>query len=305
MRRLLEYLRRKRIAGLFAVGLVTVWCLASPGWAAESQADRMLITPDALQQRLGDENLRILDVRPEDEYRAGHLPGAARVELDRWKAFAKAEGALRDRAGWAERVGQLGIGPDTDVVVYGGKLNEAARVWWLLEYLGHDRVRLLDGDWSGWTEAERPTDTDAPEIEPAEFKPRFQPERLAEIEDVKAWLGDRGVSIVDARTADEYTGRAVREGNPRGGHLPGAIHLNWEDLKRDDGRFKRPEALRAMFEALGLERDETVVTHCNTGGRGAAEAFALELAGYRNVKNYYCAFQQWSADEEAPVEKGK
>lgn len=288
-------------ARLLPVVLVIGFCQLDSAWAAGRSA--MLISPDALQKRLQDKNVRVLDIRPEEEYLAGHIPWAVRLDLGEWKAFAKTPGGLHDAAGWAERVGAVGIGPDTEVVIYGGELNEAARAWWILKYLGHDQVRLLDGDWKTWTTAppERPVQTEVPEVAKAQFTPHFQPDRLAEIDQVKKWVGGSDVAILDARTEGEYTGADVKKGNPRGGRLPDAFHLNWEDLRRPDGRFKGPARLKKMFEAIGLKPDQEVVTYCQSGGRAAAEAFALELAGFQKVKNYYCSFQQWSADERAPV----
>lgn len=289
------------VASLLPLVLVFGMCQLDAARAAGRS--EMLISPDALQKHLEDKDLRVLDIRPEEEYEAGHIPGAVRLDLGEWKAFAKTPGAFEDASGWAERVGALGVGPESEVVIYGGELNEAARAWWIFKYLGLDHVRLLDGDWQTWTSGivKRPVQTETPEVAKAEFTPHFEPSRLAEIGDVKRWAGGSDVAIVDARTEGEYTGASVKKGNPRGGHVPDAIHLNWEDLKRPDGRFKSPARLKKMFEAAGLEPGKTVVTYCQSGGRAAAEAFALELAGFEHVKNYYCSFQQWSADADTPV----
>jgi thiosulfate/3-mercaptopyruvate sulfurtransferase len=290
-------------ARLLPLMLAIGFCQLDAAWAAGRSA--MLISPDAVQKGLNDKSLRLLDIRPEEEYLAGHIPGAVRLDLDEWKTFAKTPGALHDASGWTDRVGAVGIGPDTEVVIYGGELNEAARAWWILKYLGHGQVRLLDGDWQTWTTAppERPVETDVPEVAKARFTPRFQPDRLAEIDQVKNWVSGSNVAILDARTEGEYTGAEVKKGNPRGGRLPQAIHLNWENLRRPDGRFKGPGRLKKMFEAASLNPDRAVVTYCQSGGRAAAEAFALELAGFEKVRNYYCSFQQWSADGEVPVVK--
>lgn len=116
------------VAGLLVFGLGSVLSPPATARAAKPAAQRMLITPDALQRRCGDKDLRVLDVRPEEPYQAGHIPGAVRVDLSEWREFAKTPGAFHDASAWAKRVGALGIGPDTEVVVYGGELNEAARV---------------------------------------------------------------------------------------------------------------------------------------------------------------------------------
>lgn len=289
-----------------AAGFLAACCCpaALSAEATDTAAAKMLIDCKSLAKRLGGEHLRILDVRPAEEYKSGHIPGAVAVPLDAWKEFAQQPGALHDADAWAKKVGALGIGRNWEVVIYGGKLNEAARVWWILKYLGHEPVRLLDGDWKTWTSANRPVETGVVHVEPAKFTPKPQRERLAEIDQVKRWLDAAVVVIIDSRTRDEYTGEEVRKGNPRGGHLPGALHVDWEQLRGKDGRFKSAKLLRAQYSSLGIKRGQNVVTHCNSGGRGAAQAFALELAGLGKARNYYCAFRQWSSDNEAPVVRG-
>ncbi|MFH1923284.1 MAG: sulfurtransferase [Planctomycetota bacterium] len=286
--------------------MATLSCQA--GNSAETSGDaanRMLIDCGSLEKRLGSENLRVLDIRPEMEHRSGHIPGAVAAPLGAWKELAQRPGALHDAEAWSEKIGTLGVANDSEVVVYGGPLSEAARLWWMLTYFGLEHVRLLDGDWSTWTREGRPVETGAARVRPAKFVPDLQSERLAEIDQVRQWLDDATVQIIDSRTRGEYTGEAGRPGNPRGGHLPGVLHFNWESLRAEDGRFKSPKELRTQYEAFGVKRDRTVVTYCQSGGRAAAQAFALELAGFGKARNYYCSFGQWSSDEEAPLVEGE
>ncbi|MFH1266977.1 MAG: sulfurtransferase [Planctomycetota bacterium] len=303
--------RRKRSHGrlhlLLAASVLAAFCWGV-GNSAEiggDAADRMLIDCGSLETRLGNDNLRVLDIRPEMEHRSGHIPGALAVPLGEWKQLAQQPGALHDAKAWSEKIGALGVANDSEVVVYGGPLSEAARLWWMLTYFGLEHVRLLDGDWNTWTREGRPVETEAAGVRPAKFVPNLQDERLAEIDQVKQWLDDATVQILDSRTRGEYTGEAGPPGNPRGGHLPGVLHFNWESLRAEDGRFKPPKELRAQYEALGVKRDRTVVTYCQSGGRAAAQAFALELAGFGKARNYYCSFGQWSSDEEAPLVEGE
>lgn len=277
----------------------------TPAEPPTDTAAHMLINTGSLAERLESENLRILDVRPEEEYRSGHVPGAVLVPLDDWKKSSGQPGSLADAEAWGEKIGALGVGNDSDVVIYGGPLNEAARVWWLLKYFGHEQVRLLDGDWETWASEDRPIETEPAAPSPAKFTASIQKDRLAEIGQVKDWVEDPGVVVLDSRTRDEYTGKAVRKGNPRGGHLPGAVNLNWEDLRAGDGHFKLPKELQSLYATHGIKPGETVVTHCQSGGRGAAQAFAFELSGLGKAKNYYCSFREWSADDEAPVVEGE
>lgn len=264
-------------------------------------SERMLIEPEALERQLGDANLRVLDTRPPAEYDEGHVPGAVRVDPAEWRSRALADGGLQDKAAWSETVGRLGIQGDSRVVVYGAT-GDAARIWWTLKYLGLESVSLLNGGWEVWTSEGRRVEKETPTVAETDFEPQFQADRLVQIGDLKEWLQDEGVAVVDARSQAEYTGQEARAA--RGGRIPGAVHLEWKDLLAEDGRFKPRAELRKMFEQRGVKPDQTVVTYCQSGGRASVDAFAAELAGYRNVRNYYCSWQQWGADEQAPIEQG-
>src|SRR5262249_50762005 len=152
---------------------------------------------------------------------------------------------FHDAKAWGKEVGQLGIGTATPVVVYGSNLPDTARVWWTLKYLGLSNVAILDGGWELWVKEQRPTDTAVPRIEAVPFEPKFQADRLEEIDALKKSLRSGKVTVVDARSTDEFTGKEVR--GKRGGHIPGAKHLEWKELLVPDGRFKPPEQLRGLF----------------------------------------------------------
>lgn len=111
---------------------------------------------------------------------------------------------------------------------------------------------------------------------------------------------DSDVHILDARTADEFSGRDLRK-NPRGGHLPGATHLSHTDLFGDDGQLKSAEELKDLLTAVGFKPSERIVTHCDGGGRAALAALAAVRAGYTNVAAYYLSFSDWSREESCPV----
>lgn len=263
----------------------------------------MLIDAAELSRRLNEAHLRVLDTRARAQYLQGHVPGALHVDVRDWQQLALSEGGLHDAAAWAQRVGALGISDDHTVVVYGSSLPDTARVWWILKYLGLRDVRLLDGGWNAWTGRLLPIGTDQVDVPATKFAVRFQPERLEEIDSLKAAVAQQRATVVDARSQAEFTGAEVR--GARGGHIPGAKHLEWTQLLTDDGRFKSPDELRALFGRCGLSPDQTTVTHCQSGGRAAVNAFALELAGYPRVKVFVQGWSQWSADQEAPIATGQ
>ena len=153
---------------------------------------------------------------------------------------------------------QLGISLDSQVVVYGSTLPDTARIWWTLKYLGLQNVTILDGGWKLWIKEKRPTDTVSPTIEAVNFEPKFQADRLEEIDSLKKSVRSGKVTVVDARSTDEFTGKEVR--GKRGGHIPGAKHLEWKELLAEDGRFKSPEQLRELFRQRGIQPNQTAVT---------------------------------------------
>jgi thiosulfate/3-mercaptopyruvate sulfurtransferase len=218
----------------------------------------MLIEPEDLQGELKKTRLRILDTRPQSEYAKGHIPGAVRVDGKRWQQLGSKEGGFRDATAWGKEVGRLGIRADSDVVVYGSNLPDTARIWWTLKYLGLSNVTILDGGWDLWAKEKRPTDTSLPDIDVVDFKPKLQADRLEEIDSLKKSLQTGKVTVVDARSKAEFTGQDVR--GKRGGHIPGAKHLEWKELLEKDGRFKSPEDLRALFRQRGILPDQAAVT---------------------------------------------
>jgi len=218
----------------------------------------MLVQADELRAAIDRSDLRLIDTRAADDFAKGHIPGAVRVETKDWQKLATRDGGLQDGAAWAELVGRLGVTADTRVVVYGAGLTDTARIWWMLKYLGHPDVAILDGGWDRWVNLQLPTDTAIAEVAATKFAPRFESDRLAEIDPLKDGVEAGNVTVVDARSAKEFTGEDAR--GPRGGHIPGAKHLEWKELLTADGRFKSPEQLRALFRERGIQPEQTAVT---------------------------------------------
>ena len=263
----------------------------------------LLVEPAELKTRLDEDNLRIVDVRPAADYKAGHIPGAVHVDVADWKRLSLSKDGLHNKDAWAERIGTLGITAKTNVVVYGGHPTSATRIWWTLKYVGVDRVGVLNGGWNMWKAFAGKSSSAIPNVTKTDFVPKFQTKRLAEIGDLKSSYKSDDVVLVDARSAVEFNGT----GGPgtRKGHIPGAKRIEWSDLLDPGGVFKSKKRLQADLFAQGLRRGKTIVTYCQTGGRASLDAFALELAGFPKVKNYYCSWQQWSADPSVPVETTK
>jgi thiosulfate/3-mercaptopyruvate sulfurtransferase len=265
---------------------------------------KLLVEPNDLKKSIDTSSVLVVDVRPIDAYRTGHLPDAVPLDIEQVTKQSRQRGALKDAKLWAEIVGTLGVQPDKPVVIYDETVTpNAARAWWLLRYVGHPDVRLLNGGLAGWKASGGTLGDDDVPITKTQFEPKFQSHMLADAKTVQEMIGQPGACLVDSRSAAEYTGEQVQ--GPRGGRVPGAKHLEWKEFLDQRGRFKPADEIAKLLGERKVSADQTAITYCQSGGRAALDAFALELMGFKNVRNYYGSWAEWSADEKLSVEKGK
>jgi thiosulfate/3-mercaptopyruvate sulfurtransferase len=270
--------------------------------AVEAAEAPELVSFDELQSRLGSTDLRLLDARPRDQYRKSHIPGAVWIDTKAVEELAARKGALTDRALWESWIEPLGIGRNTQVIVYDSRRQlDAARLWWLLRYVGVDQVALLNGGFPLWEKEARPVTSDVRKVRPQSFKVEFRSDRIATREDVRD-ASKKGTSrVIDARSEAEHTGAEKR--SKRAGRVPAACHLEWSQLVDADGRFLDEAALRAKLAKAGVRPGEPVITHCQSGGRASVDAFVFERLGF-STRNYYLGWSDWGNADDTPVETG-
>jgi thiosulfate/3-mercaptopyruvate sulfurtransferase len=231
---------------------------------------------------------------------AGEEPeGMICVPIDRWIEEAKRTlTGLDDIAFWQREIDTLGVGPDAvSVVLDDGRMTEAARVWFILQYFGLP-VAVLNGGHKAMTEIppQVPRRADSVILKPGSGKVGLQ-----DRERLRTTLQD--VQIFDARSSAEFEGTDLK-GNARGGHLPGAAHLAHDALL--DGSFLRPAAeLAQLLDDAQIDGSKPIVSHCNGGGRAALAALAAVVAGRENVHVYYLSFADWAADDACPITQGR
>lgn len=280
--------------------VVALLAFASAVVAAEKYAaPKLLVEPAELAAAIPSGTFVVLDARPEADYKKEHAPGARWVDAEAW---AKAFGDGEDRQGWSERIGKLGIGADSKVVVYDdAHAKDAGRMWWILRYWGVADVRLLNGGWKTWKAEKRPATGDVPQIAPVAFQPQPNSARLAKRQDVLDAMKAGREQIIDARSEKEFCGLDLGK-NKRGGAIPGAKLLEWSDLidtKTD--RFKSPAELRAIFAKAGIDLNRPTITHCQSGGRASVMVFGMELLGAAAVRNYYRGWSEWGNRPDTPI----
>ncbi len=276
-----------------------------------------LISTADLAERLHDPALVVVDVRHdlaspahwgEERYAASHIPGARFAHLDR-----DLSAPMNGRNGRhplpapeqaAEALARLGIGNRSQVVAYDqGSGMFAVRVWWLLRWLGHDAVAVLDGGFDKWVREGRPVTVEVPQVEPATFAVGHVGPTLAAA-DVRRALDDGSLALVDARAPERFRGE-VEPLDPVAGHIPGALNRPFASNLAPDGTFKPADVLRREFAALlGTTPLESVAHYCGSGVSAAHNMLAMEIAGLPGTRLYPGSWSEWVADDARPVARG-
>ena len=277
-----------------------------------------LVSTDWLAAHLNDPNIRVVDVRwylfdqtktGRGEYLNGHIPGAVFLDMDTELAAPRGEGPGRHPLPkpevFAEAASRAGIGPNTHVIAYddaGG--GNAARVWWLLRYFGHDQVSLLDGGITQWIAEKRPLETTVPTFPASSFVPHPRPEMVANLQAVDVYRNDPKALVLDVRVPERYEGK-IEPIDPRAGHVPGAKNapIGGNLKSADDPRFQSPEELRHRFEKFGADRAEKIVCYCGSGVNACQSVFALNLAGFASLL-YEGSWSDWSSNPDCPAATG-
>jgi thiosulfate/3-mercaptopyruvate sulfurtransferase len=269
-----------------------------------------LISPEALAARLGEPDLRVADVRwylgePDrgrQEYVRGHIPGAVFVDLDADLAAPSGPGRhpLPEPAAFAERLGRFGFGSGDFIVAYDDVLGTvAARLWWMLDNLGHERVALLDGGLRAWQAAELPMSTDIPSVAPGELRLADRWSNTIDRDELIGRLDE--VTLIDARAPERYRGE-VEPIDPKAGHIPSAVNAPAKIGLGPDGRFLVPAELAERLRSVASP-DRPVVTSCGSGVTACHTALALRVAGLPDPLLYPGSFSDWSRSE-LPVAVG-
>lgn len=245
----------------------------------------------------------------EQAYASGHIPGAHYLHLERDlsgpKTGKNGRHPLPDRAGLVSKLAAHGLMQGQQVVAYdaqGGAY--AARLWWLLRWLGHDSVALLDGGMQAWQAAGYALDTAPPAAQRGDFKAAAPLAVTVDAHALEQNLATHDKLVVDARSPDRYRGENETL-DPVAGHIPGAVNRFFKDNLTADGRFKPAHTLRDEFKAVvGANSPEHVVLQCGSGVTACHNALAMEVAGLHGAALYPGSWSEWCAEPARPVATG-
>ncbi|WHY32817.1 sulfurtransferase [Cytobacillus firmus] len=262
--------------------------------------------------KLDDSNIRIADCRfklgSPDEGRSlydhSHIPHAVYLDLEKDLSGPVREHGgrhpLPDPAQLKKVLEKAGISRDTTVIAYdGGEGAFAARFWWLLRYLGHEKVFVLNGGYKEWAESDYPLTKEVPSMERADFKIDLQPDIIASCEEVKSVAGNQDSAVlIDSREEKRYLGQEEPI-DKKAGHIPGAINKVWLEAYKN-GRFKDTKEQENRF--AGMDKNKPIIVYCGSGVTAAPNFLALKEAGYKHVKLYAGSFSDWISYDSNKIE---
>ncbi|MFB3923455.1 MAG: sulfurtransferase [Terriglobia bacterium] len=265
----------------------------------------LLIETAELAEMLGQPEVHVLDARPPEEYRQGHIPGAVNlpapatddVEANR-QGFPLSPFLALDLFLGA------GINSASRVIIYDSQGTRfAARVFYVLEFFGHQHVQILNGGFPKWQGEGRGVTAEASNAAPGDFEPQARGELIATSDWVAQHLTDANVRVIDARSPEEVSGQ--RGTGPRVGHIPGAVNIEWTRVLDAGGlQIILPRAeLEKLFAAAEIKPEHEVVTYCQSGMRASLVYFALRLMGFPRVRVYDSSWADWSSNVALPIER--
>lgn len=268
-------------------------------------------SPSWLRSHLSDPQVVVVDCRfsladwelGRKKYQESHIPGAYYLDLNLdLSSPVQSHGGrhpLPNPEILAQKLGAMGVDRDTLVVAYDdSRFAFASRLWWLLRYMGHEKVGVLNGGFAKWVSLEYPVAAEIPTPRQGNFTPKIHTDWIVDLETVKASLKEDGVVLIDSRESDRYRGE--REPiDPVAGHIPGALNYPWQDASDVNSSLHTPNIQRDRWKELDKER--YIIVYCGSGVTACVNLLSLELAAITNAKLYPGSWSDWCSYPELPV----
>ena len=266
----------------------------------------VLVDTEWMLANLADPGVRLIDVSSKPEvYAEGRLPGASYVQWDTQLVNPDNpfEGKILTGEALSELMSSLGVENDHTVVLYDNTNNLfAARAYWVLKYYGHADVRIYNGGSKKWLADGHELSTDAVTVTASNYVAgNPDPQIATDWDYVVASIDDPSVRFCDARRPTEYAGEELL--SERGGHVPGAVNVEWTRTVQEDGTFLDAQTLASLYEDAGFTAEQEIITYCQSGVRGAHTWFVLsELLGYPSVRNYDGSWSEYGNRADSPIQ---
>ena len=303
------------LVSMAALGLLAA-CSGADKQTFEAESSMgTLVSAAWLEQHLDDPDLVVLDctvliepdgsgglrsVNGKASYESGHIPSAGFADLlgDLSDGGSPLDFAMPSPEQFAAAMEKLGVDDNSRVVLYDANGSVwAARVWWMLRWIGFDRAALLDGGLNAWTAGERPLSTE-PTTRPAgNLTVKLRPELIADRDEVLASIEDDSVTLIDSLPPAHFRGEMAMYERP--GHIPGAVNIPVFSALDETGHYRSLDELATVFEG---ERDGRAVTYCGGGIAASSNAFVMTRLGFTDVAVYAASLQEWTADPDLPLE---
>jgi thiosulfate/3-mercaptopyruvate sulfurtransferase len=260
----------------------------------------VIVSPEWVNEHMNDPQVRLVDARVADPrlpmgYRAAHIPGAVPFDLNR-DLYEMAPGGPRVRSfdAIARTLGERGIANDSTIVLYDeGTGPLTGTTYWMLKYMGHPDVRVLNGGWHAWTAANLPTTKEAPQVTPVAYTANVDENQHSTAEWIQENSSRDDLVILDTRMDSEYYM----------GHIPGAANLSFDEaIDYPSQGLKAEHVLRQQFETVGATPDKEIVVYCGSGSRSAHTYLVLKALGYPRVRNYKGSMMDWAHRRGLPLE---
>ncbi len=275
-----------------------------------------LVTTEWLAAELGKTDIRVIDAtlflsghnrNARAEFEAAHIPGAVFFDIDEVSDTTSAlPHMLPPPEKFASRMQALGLGDGSRIIVYDNSpLKSAARVWWMLTLFGAHEVSILDGGFAKWQAEGRATESGKPIVRHRHFTVWADKSLVRDAKQMTENLRTKAEQVVDARSAGRFAGTEPEpRAGLRGGHIPGSKSLPFDQLFNEDGTYKSPEAIKAAFDAIGIDFSQPVIGTCGSGVTSAVLAFAAAMIGHPKMAIYDGSWSEWGASATNPVVTG-
>lgn len=274
--------------------------LVSAEWLRDHIDDPDLLVIDATVLVEADGTGNLVSINGRSNHESGHIPGAVFADLmgELSDADSPLDFAIPAPQQFAEAMEALGVGDDSRVIIYDANgMSWAARVWWMLRWVGFDRAALLDGGIQAWIAAGGELTTKAANPPAKELTVKLRPELMADEGEVYASIEDEAITLIDALPAPHYRGEWAMYDRP--GHIRGATNVPVPSLYDETGRFRPADELAALFKG---DPGTRTVTYCGGGIAASSNAFVLTRLGFTNVAIYGASLQEWAANPDNPMD---